>query len=143
MKKLLITLAALACAQAQAECAVQLHVGAYHDTQSTQFNNATHGVGVLCDVGPQLMAGAGQYHNSLYRDSTYGMVVYQPLRVGMYSAGVFVGAVSGYTAEVIPFAGAAFTAQVTPKLAAHLIAIPAVSGVTPAVWEFSLSYRFK
>jgi hypothetical protein len=122
-----------------ADCAVQLHVAAYH--ASPGYNNDTPGVGLLCPVDGDWRIAAGTYFNSVRKQSAYVGAAWQPVHLGPVKAGVFAGLVTGYQYPVVPFAGLALSVPLGP-IEAHLVTIPKVQGISPTTVAFSISFKF-
>lgn len=72
--------------------ALTLHLLTYHDQPGYDGHN--YGAGLECDTGPVIVA-AGNYHNSVRRDSNY-LIVGRDLHYGFAHVGAFAGVVSGY-----------------------------------------------
>jgi hypothetical protein len=117
------------------DCQPHVHLAAYH--AEAGYSNDTPGVGLLCRSNEDWRVAAGTYLNSLKKQSTYVGAAWQPWSVGPARVGLFGGAVTGYRDGVIPF-GAGVVSLPLGRAELHLIAIPAVSGTTPATLELSI-----
>ena len=128
------------------------------------FNTAVPGAGIFCRSGEdaQYIAGAGAYANSeravARKVSQYAFGGWQPFDVGPVRIGGMVGLVDGYSynsGRTLPMAAlvasvSALDLPAWPLLKPvkrvvdeiHLVAIPPVRGVTPAVAQFSFTLRF-
>ena len=128
------------------------------------FNTVVPGAGIFCRSGEdaQYIAGAGAYANSeravARKVSQYAFGGWQPFDVGPVRIGGMVGLVNGYSyngGRTLPMAAlvasvSALDLPAWPLLKPvkrvvdeiHLVAIPPVRGVTPAVAQLSFTLRF-
>ena len=125
------------------------------------FNTAVPGLGALCrhGEGDAWLLGAGAYANSERaverKVSQYLLAGAQPWSVGPVRLGAVVGLVNGYTfnsGNTLPMAAgiASLPATALPAWVPgrhlvhelHLVAIPPVRGVTPAVAQISFTLMF-
>ena len=125
------------------------------------FNTAVPGLGLFCRAD-SIIAGAGAYANSEKsverKVSQYAFGGWQPFDVGPVRIGGMVGLVNGYSynsGRTLPMAAlvasvSALDLPAWPLLKPvkrvvdeiHLVAIPPVRGVTPAVAQLSFTLRF-
>jgi hypothetical protein len=122
-----------------ADCAVQLHVAAYHAAPG--YRGDTPGVGALCDAGGDLRVAAGTYLNSQRKQSAYVGWAWQPIALGVARVGVYGGMVSGYRIPLLPVAGAVVSVPLG-RVTAHMLIIPEVRDITPTTAAVSFSFKF-
>jgi hypothetical protein len=122
------------------DCAIQLHVAAYHAEPG--YNNDTPGIGALCPINGDWSLAAGTYFNSVRKQSAYAGAAWQPLKLGPVKAGLYGGLVTGYSEGAMPFAAAVLSFNLWRGVDAHLIAVPKVEGLTPATAALSFSKKF-
>ena len=100
MKKLFGLLAFFIATTAMASSLYGTITVASHHFPNHNYNQTNPGVGVECDVDSTFLYGIGEYQNSFYHRSYYGMVGYTPYHYKNIGLGVFGGAVSGYKSPV-------------------------------------------
>jgi len=109
-----------------AETWITASVASYHFDRSKDYNERNWGLGLERAVSENARLVAGAYRNSFYRTSAYAGIVYAPLRVGVLSAGVVAGLVTGYQHTVslglaptvlieLPVTGVGLNALFVPK----------------------------
>ncbi len=121
------------------DCAIQLHVAAYH--ASPGYNGDTPGAGVLCPIGTDLQAAAGTYYNSVRKQSEYMGIAWQPIHLGPVQVGAYGGMVSGYKIPLLPMAAVVISVPLG-RIGAHVLLIPEIREITPAVAALSVSFKF-
>lgn len=127
------------------DCLPQLHVAALHDVAG--YRGDTSGLGVLCRrpmlLGPEWMAGAGRFRNSVAGYSNYVSMGYQPWTVQGVRLGGFAGIINGYpyrSGGYFPYAGT--MASVPFSFGEfHLVGLP-MTPHSPSTLELSVSIRF-
>ena len=127
MKLLFSILLALSIANARAESWVDFNVAAHHwnreETHKYNYNENNYGVGYEYQENQKIFM-IGFYKNSLYRNSTYGLVGLMPLHTDHVSAGAVIGYVAGYqVAPIIPAAGLLVSFN-QKNVGINLIAVP-------------------
>jgi hypothetical protein len=142
MKSLILTLALIA-GTAHADYSIQIHGKSWHDAPRSEYDNTgkqwnerNFGAALRYAFDRNTAVQAGIYRNSEGKTSAYMGADWTPLHIGSFSAGLFGGAVTGYTAyAVAPIAGLvarqqlgrfSVTARMTPpirKIAPTMIAI--------------------
>jgi hypothetical protein len=121
------------------DCAPQIHIAAIH--AQAGYNNDTPGIGLLCPIANNTRLAIGTYRNSLSMQSNYAAIAWQPLRLGPMRVGAMAGVVSGYRRDFTPMAALAVSVPVR-AIELHMVAVPAVSGASPATAALSVSFKF-
>lgn len=111
---------------------------AYHFEPQTSVD--IPGLGILCRQEDYL-GGAGQYRNSIDRESTYAMVGAQPWRLAGVRLGAFAGIVNGYQRTIVPMAALAASAPV-PFGELHFSLMLMVPNWTPTTLSLSISVKW-
>ncbi len=80
--------------------ALWINIGAltYHPENPNAFNGNNRGFGVEYRVRPDVSLVVGTYYNSVYRDTNYAAVNWQPLQWGDWKLGLAMGVLNGYPA---------------------------------------------
>ncbi len=118
------------------DCAVQLHLAALHSQPG--YESFVPGLGVLCDTDT-LIVGAGEYKNSVNRQSAYafgGLPVYKARNM---SVDAILGYATGYIPNLTPIIGVSVS-YAFKGYAIHALVTPAFDSV-PAVVQFSVSFK--
>jgi len=126
-------LALFVVASAHADDFGVLNVAAHHwnrgAVQSLNLNEKNFGVGYEHHWGNGSMVMLGVYDNSLRRPSTYGLVGYAPLHIGIVSIGGAAGYVTGYpVAPLIPALGALVMVQ-HGDVGVNVLLVPSMESV--------------
>jgi hypothetical protein len=121
------------------DCLPHIHIAAYH--AEAGYNNNTPGLGVLCDAGGDWRLAAGTYFNSVRKQSYYAGAAWQPVKIGAVKLGAYGGLATGYKPHAVPFAAGVVSVPLG-RAEFHLIAIPKVTGITPATAALSVTWRF-
>lgn len=89
------------------------------------LNEVNPGLGFEHDVSTTTKISTGFYRNSIRRSSIYVAVIYQPYSIGVVSAGMFGGAVTGYRDAVLPIIGGIITWQLG-RAGMNIVMVPSV-----------------
>jgi hypothetical protein len=124
-----------------AACAVLLHLASLHAAPG--FSGDTPGAGLMCESGAY-MVGAGQFKNSIGRASRYAVGGLTLGGVGPLKLGAVVGVIDGYKpgGRWQPVAAGLVSVDMGRGLGLRFLAIPRVSGVSPATLHLAVSVGF-
>ncbi len=77
-----------------------LNLGAltYHPNQSQGYNENNSGLGLEYRLKPDTSVMAGSFYNSVYRNTNYAAVNWQPIALGDWKLGLAMGVMNGYPA---------------------------------------------
>lgn len=80
--------------------ALWVNIGAltYHPEHPDAFNGNNRGFGVEYRFRPDVSVMVGTYYNSVYRDTNYAAVNWQPIQWGDWKLGLAIGVINGYPA---------------------------------------------
>ena len=123
-------------APALADTRVGVHLGSWHDRGD--YNNVNPGAYVYHNGYT-----AGTYYNSERKVSLYAGYTFEYPLVGPFTAGLTVGAITGYArATVLPMVVPSVSVRLELLPSLRLSVIPPVSGM-PLVLHASIEWRFK
>jgi hypothetical protein len=124
-----------------AACALLLHLASLHG--SAGFSGDTPGIGLECESGAYIV-GAGQFKNSLGEPSRYAVGGLTLGGVGPLKLGALAGVIDGYKpgGRWQPVAAGLVSVNMGHGLGLRVLAIPRVSGVSPATLHVALSVGF-
>jgi hypothetical protein len=151
MKKLLAIMALIPCvcmaAEPQGKWWVSATVASKHINTNDKFNERNPGIGIEYHHSEDIVLVAGEYRNSVWRDSFYAMAAYTPLHIGFASIGVAGGIITGYPAyhngNPAPAAFGLVRLE-GERFGGNLIVIPPIQAkdYTPLTIGLQLKYRF-
>lgn len=76
----------------------------YHGDRSVKHNEINYGVGGEWRTSADTRLGLGWYHNSKFKPTFHGEVIYTPLHLGPFDLGGLLGGATGYQAFPMPAA---------------------------------------
>lgn len=119
-------------------------LGSYHVNPAEHYNENNLGLGVEYRRDA-LIATAGAYRNSAYKNSVYAMVGALPIEVGPFKMGGLVGIANGYplmnNGGIVP-AAAGIIALEGERAGVNLVIIPGIKEKTPLTIAVQVKVKF-
>lgn len=127
---------ALASCSAAAETTVGMHIGSQHIDADAKYNNFNPGVYVVHNGWT-----AGTYYNSIKKVSVYGGYTFE-YPVGPGTAGLTVGAITGYWRSVNPLVAPSYAVPIGKDYSVRLFYLPKVKFTGAHVVHLAIERRF-
>lgn len=125
---------------------VDLNLHAHHfnrnDVAKYNLNEVNPGIG-LRFVDGDIHKLIGVYKNSDRNTSTYALLAWTPIKLGITRVGVVSGLVTGYSSPYLPAAGAYISAKITGRVNLNITAVPTIRSIKCYGFAgFQLSMKF-